>query len=85
MLSWQGWCINTCKEKANEIMAAARAIHPDAIMRAVSSFLSNGANVNFQHEHSQKCLSLCNLPCMLLRAMTLIIKHKKIAILTWNL
>ncbi len=46
-LSLQGWCINTCKEKANEIMAAARAIHSDAILRVVSSFLSSGANVNF--------------------------------------
>ena len=32
----QGWCISTCKNKANEIMAAAKAIHPDAIIRVVS-------------------------------------------------
>ena len=35
-LALQGWCINTCKDKANEIMAAAEAIHADAILRVVS-------------------------------------------------
>ena len=32
----QGWCINTCKDKANEIMAAAKQTHPEAILRVVS-------------------------------------------------
>ena len=35
-LALQGWCINTCKDKANEIMAAAKVIHADAILRVVS-------------------------------------------------
>ena len=31
----QGWCLEACKAKANEIMAAAETVHPEAVTRVV--------------------------------------------------
>ena len=44
----QGWCLTSCKTKANEIMAAASTVHPDAVTRVVSP--------------TAKCVSVCTTP-----------------------
>ena len=39
MLLLQGWCLHACKTKANEIMAAAETLHPEAVTRVVTVLL----------------------------------------------
>lgn len=46
----QGWCLGACKTKANEIMAAAGTVHPEAVTRVVCVLTS-------------LCEHAINIPC----------------------
>ena len=51
----QGWCLNACKTKANEIMAAAGKVHPEAVTRVVSSvcLISEGSACHGRQQQKQ--------------------------------
>ncbi len=58
----QGGCLSACKTKANEVMAAAGTVHPEAVTRVVQTRILTYFAVRACNRHpmrSSSCLTGC--------------------------